>query len=237
MKQYETKNYRFNYNENSKAERDILEIAKYQESCYEYICNVLKIEPNFKIEYFLCDSSEEVGRIFGDAYGDYEPCSGFVDLPNKIYAVYSDALQCIGFHEDAHVISYLINRPNSCAIREGLAMYFDRKWWGIQNLDWTGYFIKMNQFVSIDQLLDDDVFFSYDCTITYPIMGAFTDWMISTYGIECYLKFYKQENTKDAIKQIYNKTPKEMNQFFIDYINLFRIDEVVEQRMDALFKE
>ena len=116
-------------------------------------------------------------------------------------------------------------------------MYFDRKWWGIQNLDWTGYFIKMNQFVSIDQLLDDDVFFSYDCTITYPIMGAFTDWMISTYGIECYLKFYKQENTKDAIKQIYNKTPKEMNQSFIDYINLFRIDEVVEQRMDALFKE
>ena len=116
-------------------------------------------------------------------------------------------------------------------------MYFDRKWWGIQNLDWTGYFIKMNQFISIDQLLDDDVFFSYDCTITYPIMGAFTDWMISTYGIECYLKFYKQENTKDAIKQIYNKTPKEMNQSFIDYINLFRIDEVVEQRMDALFKE
>ena len=51
------------------------------------------------------------------------------------------------------------------------------------------------------------------------------------------MKFYKQENTKDAIKQIYNKTPKEMNQSFIDYINLFRIDEVVEQRMDALFKE
>ena len=39
------------------------------------------------------------------------------------------------------IISYTVNRPDSPAIREGLAMYFDRKWWGIQNLDWTGYFL------------------------------------------------------------------------------------------------
>ena len=231
MKQYETKNYRFNYNENSKAERDILEIAKYQESCYEYICNVLKIEPNFKIEYFLCDSSEEVGRIFGDAYGDYEPCSGFVDLPNKIYAVYSDALQCIGFHEDAHVISYLINRPNSCAIREGLAMYFDRKWWGIQNLDWTGYFIKMNQFVSIDQLLDDDVFFSYDCTITYPIMGAFTDWLIKTYGVDKYIQFYKCSDVKSGINEQYGKTVKQLEKSFIKDISHIEVDMDLIERL------
>ena len=233
MKQYKSSHYIFNYNQDSRAEKDIIKISKYQEACYEYICNVLKIKPSFKIEYFLCDTPEEVGRV----YGDDEPCNGFTDLPNKIYAVYNEEVQCVGFHEDAHVISYLINRPNSCAIREGLAMYFDRKWWRIQNLDWTGYFIKTNTYIAIEELLNDEVFFSYDCTITYPIMGAFTDWLIATYGIDLYLDFYKYENVFEGIQQVYQKTPKELNQMFVDYVNLFRIDEVVEQRMDALFHE
>ncbi|MDY5997885.1 MAG: hypothetical protein SPJ09_05020 [Erysipelotrichaceae bacterium] len=233
MEQYETRHYIFNYNKNSKAGKDVIEIAKYQESCLKYICSVLRIYPDFKIEYYLCDTPEEVGHI----YGDDEPCNGFTDLPNKIYAVYNDEVQCIGFHEDAHVISYLINRPNSCAIREGLAMYFDRKWWGIQNLDWTGYFIKTNKFIQINQLLNDDIFFNHDCSITYPIMGAFTDWLISTYGIERYLEFYKQEDIINALKEIYNKTPLDMNQSFVDYVNLFKIDEKIEQRMEALLNE
>lgn len=233
MEQYETRHYIFNYNKNSKAGKDVIAIAKYQESCLKYICSVLRIYPDFKIEYYLCDTPEEVGHI----YGDDEPCNGFTDLPNKIYAVYNDEVQCIGFHEDAHVISYLINRPNSCAIREGLAMYFDRKWWGIQNLDWTGYFIKTNRFIQINQLLNDDIFFNHDCSITYPIMGAFTDWLISTYGIEKYLEFYKQEDIINALKEIYNKTPLDMNQSFVDYVNLFKIDEKIEQRMEALLNE
>ena len=233
MEQYETRHYIFNYNKNSKAGKDVIAIAKYQESCLKYICSVLRIYPDFKIEYYLCDTPEEVGHI----YGDDEPCNGFTDLPNKIYAVYNDEVQCIGFHEDAHVISYLINRPNSCAIREGLAMYFDRKWWGIQNLDWTGYFIKTNKFIQINQLLNDDIFFNHDCSITYPIMGAFTDWLISTYGIEKYLEFYKQEDIINALKEIYNKTPLDMNQSFADYVNLFKIDEKIEQRMEALLNE
>lgn len=233
MEQYETRHYIFNYNRNSKSGKDVIEIAKYQESCLKYICSVLRIYPDFKIEYYLCDTPEEVGHI----YGDDEPCNGFTDLPNKIYAVYNDEVQCIGFHEDAHVISYLINRPNSCAIREGLAMYFDRKWWGIQNLDWTGYFIKTNRFIQINQLLNDDIFFNHDCSITYPIMGTFTDWLISTYGIEKYLEFYKQEDIINALKEIYNKTPLDMNQSFVDYVNLFKIDEKIEQRMEALLNE
>lgn len=233
MEQYETRHYIFNYNKNSKAGKDVIAIAKYQESCLKYICSVLRIYPDFKIEYYLCNTPEEVGHV----YGDDEPCNGFTDLPNKIYAVYNDEVQCIGFHEDAHVISYLINRPNSCAIREGLAMYFDRKWWGIQNLDWTGYFIKTNKYIQINQLLNDDIFFNHDCSITYPIMGAFTDWLISTYGIEKYLEFYKQEDIINALKEIYNKTPLDMNQSFVDYVNLFKIDEKIEQRMEALLNE
>ena len=233
MKQYESEHYIFNYGEDTKAERDIAEIAAYQEACLRYICGVLGVKPDFKIEYFLCDSPEEVGHI----YGDDDPCNGFSAPPDKIYAVYNEQVQCIGFHEDTHIISFLVNRPKCPAITEGLAMYFDRKWWGIQNLDWTGHYLNTGRYVTIDKMLDRECFFEHDCSITYPIMGAFTDWLISTFGAESYMQMYKQQNMAEAMKQVYNKTPAEMNQDFTDYVRLFRNDEFLERRMADLLSQ
>lgn len=233
MKQFESEHYIFHYGADTKAEQDITEIAAYQEACFRYICDVLGVTPEFKIEYYLCDSPEEVGRI----YGDNHPCNGFAAPPNKIYAVYNEQVQCIGFHEDTHIISFTVNRPKCPAITEGLAMYFDRKWWGIQNLDWTGYYIKSGRFVPVDKMLDREFFFAHDCTITYPIMGAFTDWLIATYGIESYMQMYKQENMTEAMPLVYKKVPEELNKAFTDYVQLFRIDDALEQRMESLLNE
>ena len=123
MKEFESPHYLFHYEVGTAAEWDIEEIADKQERCFAHICSILCINPNIKIEYFLCNSPEDVGRI----YGDNEPCNGFTIMPNQIYAVYNDKEKCVGFHEDAHIISYTINRPECPAIREGLAMFFDRK--------------------------------------------------------------------------------------------------------------
>ena len=230
MVQFESEHYIFRYGANTKAEQDIVKIATYQESCFQYICSVLGVTPEFKIEYYLCDSPEEVGRI----YGDNDPCNGFAALPNKIYAVYNEQVKCVGFHEDAHIISFTINRPACPAITEGLAMYFDRKWWAIQNLDWTGYFLKTGRYIGIDKMLSREGFFSEDCSITYPIMGAFTDWLIATYGIGRYMQMYKQKNIAEAMPLVYQKTPEELNKAFTDYVLLFGIDEMLEQRMESL---
>lgn len=233
MKQFESEHYIFCYREGSCAERDIEEIAACQEACFRYICGVLKVVPEFKLRYILCDSPEEVGRI----YGDDEPCNGFAVMPDTIYAVYNDAIQCIGFHEDAHIISYTVNWPDCPAIKEGLAMYFDRKWWGIQNLEWTGFFIKQGQYLAVDSLLNRQTFFAHDCSVTYPIMGAFTDYLISTYGIDAYLRFYRAQDMADGMCQVFGKTPEELNGEFTDYVQLFRIDETVERRMAELVQE
>ena len=230
MKQYESEHYIFNYGEDTKAERDIAEIAAYQEACLRYICGVLGVKPDFKIEYFLCDSPEEVGRI----YGDNDPCNGFAAPPDKIYAVYNEQVQCIGFHEDAHIISFLVNRPQCPAITDGLAMYFNRKWWGIQNLDWTGHYLNTGRYVPVDKMLNRESFFEHDCSITYPIMGAFTDWLIATYGAESYMQMYKQQNMAEAMMSVYQKTPEELNKGFTEYVQMFSIDEALEQRMESL---
>ena len=234
MKQYESEHYIFHFNEHSPAERDLLRIVQEQETCFEYICHVLRVKPDFKLHYYLCNTPEEVGHI----YGDDDPCNGFAAPPDKIYAVYNDEIKCIGFHEDAHLISYIINRPDSPAIREGLAMYFDRKWWGIHNQEWTAFFLKTDRFQPVHKLLDREYFFSFDCSTTYPIMGAFTEWLISTFGIEKYLAFYRSEETApDALLHVYQEAPEELNSSFIDYICLFRTDAVVENRMEELLRE
>lgn len=233
MLAFESEHYVFHYGANTKAEQDIVAIAAYQENCFRYICDVLGVMPGFKINYFLCDSPEEVGRI----YGDNEPCNGFAAAPDRIFAVYNEQVQCIGFHEDAHIISYTVNCPDCPAIREGLAMYFDRKWWGIQNLDWTGYYLKTERYIPVDKLLDKECFFDHDCTITYPIMGAFTDWLIVAFGAARYKQMYKLQNTAEAMTLVYHKTPEELNKAFVNYVQLFTIDEALTHRMETLLNE
>ena len=116
-------------------------------------------------------------------------------------------------------------------------MYFDRKWWGIQNMDWTGYYLKTGRYIGIDKMLSREGFFSEDCSITYPIVGAFTDCLIATYGIERYMQMYKQQSMAEAMLLVYQKTPEELNKAFTGYVQLFAIDEMLEQRMENLLSE
>ena len=83
-------------------------------------------------------------------------------------------------------------------------------------------------------MLSREGFFSEDCSITYPIMGAFTDWLIATYGIGRYMQMYKQKNIAEAMPLVYQKTPEELNKAFTDYVLLFGVDEMLEQRMASL---
>lgn len=230
MKCFETEHYRFHYNEGTKAEKDIRSIAAGQEACFRYVCKVLNTAPAFQIQYYLCDSPEEVGRI----YGDNEPCNGFAVMPDTIYAVYNGKVQCIGFHEDTHIISYMISRPNCPAIREGLAMYFDRKWWGISNWEWAGYYLKRNGSLPAAAWLEKAAFFEEDCSLTYPVMGAFTEYLMTTYGLDAYLRLYRQENMQSGMETVYGKTPEQLQEEFERYIALFRMDSVVEARMEEL---
>lgn len=234
MKEMETLHYIFHYGENTPAERDIADIAAGQEACYCHVCRVLKVRPGFKIEYFLCQTPEEVGRL----YGDDDPCNGFTVMPNRIYAVYNDTVQCVGFHEDAHIISYCINRPDCPAIREGLAMFFDRRWWGISNQDWTVYYLRKGLFPGMSEWVDKESFFSVDCAVSYPIAGCFTEYLILTYGIERYLDFYRGHGgTEKEFSRVYQTSIAEMDLEFRNYVRLFALDDGVSRRIEAILEE
>ena len=44
MKQHKSEHYIFNFNEGSKAEKDIEAISSMQERCYKYIVSLFKID-------------------------------------------------------------------------------------------------------------------------------------------------------------------------------------------------
>lgn len=48
---------------------------------------------------------------------------------------------------------------------------------------------------------------------------------------------YRQQDMTQAMTEVYRQTPEELNCAFVDYVGLFKIDPVLEQRMEALLVE
>lgn len=223
MKTYITDHYIFNYEDNSIASNDIKIIANEQETSFNKICKVLKVNYPEKIKYFLFDSPLEVGKL----YGIEGPINGFAIWgKNEIYAVYNQNTKCIGPHEDAHIISFLINDPDSYFIAEGLAMYFDEKWWSIENDIWSSYYKDLYSELSICSLLSNEHFDSYDCKITYPIAGAFTKYLIDVFGIDKYIELYKIKGSlkSEDFKEIFNYNIHEIDNMFWNIVSNISYD-------------
>lgn len=208
-----SEHYDFYYLKNSIAQRDINQIVKLQEACYLEITKVLNIEVEFRIQYYLLDTPELVGKV----YGDGEACNGFANEPDEIYAVYNDEIKCVGYHEDTHILSYTINRPKSNFVREGLAMFFDKFWWNQANEVWVKRFLKEGKYISVKLLLLDEYFLKMSDAITYPIAGAFTKYLIDHYGIDRYLSYYKfkGDSFDEHFKNIYTKEVVDLEKDFI----------------------
>jgi len=221
FKKKESENYIFHYLNDSLAEKEIDLIIAEQEQVIKDLQEFFKIKVPFKIQYYLLNTSKQVGRFYGDE-GEY---NGFVKYPDKIYAVYNKEVQCIGYHEDAHIVSDLINKPNLSFIREGLAMYFDQKWWDKNNEDWVFEFLGNDKYIKVAELMyDQDI--DLKCEITYPIAGSFTKFLINTYGKEKYLELYRNKIINhNTFPKIYAKPLIELEQEFLNYIktkaNLF----------------
>lgn len=231
---YITDHYIFNYHKNSAAEKEIGAIADTQEECFAQITSRLDVSFPMKIEYFLCNSTDEVGMYLVEK----TPCYGFADSPNKIYAVYSDEIKCIGAHEDAHIISYQINHPESTFLREGLAMYFDKEWWSIPNEKWSKYYLELDMVPELSDLLEDEYFFKLGCEQTYPIAGCFVSWIINMYSKDVFLELYREQT--DYAKKLQEKLHRsitEINMMFKEYIQKADLDEESRIIMSDLLKE
>ena len=235
-----TEHYVFHYRKNSLAEKEIDKIAAMQEGCYAFISGCLHADAKGKIHYRLFDTPQEVGKQYAIIHGedDDEPCNGFAlpDIMSKdgmdhVYAVYSETIKCVGFHEDAHIISYSLCRPDSRFISEGLAMFFDRYWWGIDNYSWTRWYIEQGKNPSVADLIDNSKFREYDCELTYPLAGAFTGYLLERFGTEKYVEFYKRcaDETARAFEQTFGRSVALFEKDFLGYMKMFALRQDIRE--------
>ena len=193
----ESKNYSFHYVDGSLAEKEIDLIIEEQEQVIKDLQEFFEIKVPFKIQYYLLNTSKQVGKF----YGDDGECNGFAKYPDKIYAVYNKDVKCIGHHEDAHIVSDLIYEQNSIFITEGIAMYFDKTWWGKENEYWVDQFLKDGSYIKVTELLYDEEM-CLKAEITYPIAGAFTNFLIDKFGKDKYIDLYKKDNINEGTFEI-----------------------------------
>ena len=230
---YVSDHYVFHFQSGSLAEKDIALIAKNQEQCFTKICSVLQMDYRERIHYYFTASPLEIGRVFWE---EGTPCNGVAlcgRTQAKIYAVYNETVKCIGSHEDTHLISFQINYPESDFVVEGLAMFMDGLWWGVPNEVWAAYYKQKRPEMAVLKLLDNNIFATEGCVITYPIAGAFTAYLIDTYGIENYLCLYKykEDNYEEIFVSVFKSSFAEIEKLFWQKIGEVHFNPFVLEEM------
>ena len=221
----------FHYQKGSFAEKEIRVISETQESAFSKICRTLNVCYPERINYYFTDAPKAIGRVI---WNEDMPCNGVALCGrNKTYAVYTENIKCIGSHEDTHLISFLINYPESDFVVEGLAMSFDGLWWGVPNETWVSYYKNKHSDLSVKTLFDNNTFAETGCVIAYPIAGAFAKFLIDTFGIERYLDFYKYEGCEydEAFHSIFGDSLMEIEASFWQAMKAIAYDASALEKM------
>ena len=228
---YTTEHYVFHYPKGSLAEAEIQTISETQEMSFSKICSTLNVVYPERINYFFTDSPKTIGRVI---WNEDLPCNAVALCGrNKIYAVYTENIKCIGSHEDVHLISFLINYPESDFVVEGLAMLFDELWWGIPNETWVSYYKTTHPNLSVKALFDNNTFAETGCVIAYPIAGAFSKFLIDTFGMASYLDFYKYDGCEydEIVHSIFGMSMLEIETLFWSKMNTIAYDAPILEKM------
>lgn len=229
-----TEHYLFHYQKGSLAEKEIQMIAQKQERVFTKICNILNVTYSERINYYFTDSPNAIGRAVWEQ--DF-PCNGVALCgENKVYAVYSEKIRCIGAHEDTHLISSWINYPDSDFVVEGLAVALHGLWWGLPNETWASYYMEKYPDLSIGSLFDNDAFSKIDSVITYPIAGAFTQFLMDTFSTGRYLEFYKYDGReyREATLSLFGVSLSEIEILFRNKMKTVEFDI---QTLEKMLKE
>lgn len=228
---YTSEHYVFHYQKGSLVEEEIQTISETQEKSFSKICCTLNVAYPERINYYFTDSPKAIGRVI---WNEDLPCNGVALCGrNKIYAVYTENIKCIGAHEDTHLISFLINYPESDFVVEGLAMLFDELWWGLPNETWVSYYKAKHPDLSVKDLFDNNTFAETGCVIAYPIAGAFSKFLIDTFGMERYLDFYKYDGCEydEIVHSIFGISLLEIETSFWNRMKAIPFDASTLERM------
>jgi hypothetical protein len=183
-----------------------------------------------KIFYFLCRDEDEIERI-----------TGF--RTRGMYSLAYDAIITTynaHYHELLHLlINFKLHHLSLYShpfLQEGLAVAYG----GRGGLNWRvalpmGRFLINSQFVDATTLLNCQDFLQLDASLSYPVAGLYTRFLMDTMGSDFYLELYREHNgTADdpAVRQI---LPAELpaNSIFRSYLSYSSKQEVISLELPS----
>ena len=229
--EYRSEHHIFYSRAGSFADRHIVSIAAMQEQVFRRICDTLKTEPDYPIRFYLFDSPEQVGRLAGGKSGN-----AFALPPDRVFAVCNERISGIGFHEVVHLISDRIHKQDNLALSEGLANYFEGNWWGIHVMGWAAYYLKKGTMPELTDLLDNEYFSAQDSFVTYPVSGTFVYWLVTSGGMEKFLKFYRYDDPAEGMREVYHTELKKVGEMFRDSCGHIILKPETEEAIEQVLK-
>jgi hypothetical protein len=189
-----SKNFIYYFEAESPAERDIDKIISTMERGRSKAEALLKGSRQLKIELFLVDSRERMKKLIGNETNAW--ANGTVQG-----SVYNDKIKAIGAHETLHCLALALwGKTEALWINEGLAVYSDDQWNGLDLHSVARWLFDQKKLLSIGALVDARNWKNQDM-VTYPQSGSLVKFICENYGIEAVREFW-QKGTDQGLRHI-----------------------------------
>jgi len=191
--------YTLHFKKGTIAERNIENILKKQEKCFSDICKELDFESKLNIDCYLFESPYECGARWSALNpgmfkeGEEARMNAFALYPNMTFCTCTKECYALGPHEDTHLIMMEMfqDHPHSTFILEGIAVATGHEWWGMDLHQWGKHLVENQTLDSLEELLEEEVFFRNSSSMTYPLAGSYTRWFLDKVGIKEYKNLYQ----------------------------------------------
>ncbi len=222
----------FIYHYKNKPDEPSDYLLKRMDDFYEQTSEFLQVDYGEKIDYYKCDSTQEVGSLF-----NLEPSLARSQVVDGVAA----SIQNFVPHEIVHVISYCLFPPDGSKIppvmlNEGLSYYLGGASFFSSNLllCWAKRKIKTDENVRLDTLLANP--WAYRSNESAGLDASFVKFLIETGGIDKFKKLFTgyrfPEEADLAFTEIYGQDIQQMEMEWKKYVLALNPPEIEIKRSD-----
>ena len=211
-----------------KSEKDEPTSAQLEEMdrFYEKIIDLLQVDYQGEIDYFKCDSSAEVGQLFG-----LEASRARSQMTNGVVV----STQRFVPHEIVHIISYRILPPGEKRLppeylNEGLAYYLGGASFFSPELllSWAKKKLKEDKHILLDSLISNP--WIYGTNEGAGLVSSFVKFLIDTEGFSKFKQLFMVGETSDeqreSLKEIYGISIDQLDEEWKEFVLTLHSPEI-----------
>jgi hypothetical protein len=220
------KSRHFDYHFKRKQDQPARTLLEKMDRFYDKVAGFLSVDYGDRIDYYKCDSTSEVGRLF-----EMEPSLARSQSLNGVVA----SVQRFVPHEVVHIISYRMlpqgerRIPLGC-LDEGLSYYLGGASFFSPDLllDWGKGKLKQDQSVLLDTLIHNP--WAYGSNESAGLTSSLVKFLIETQGMTKFREFFAagdaQSEERQTLQEIYGKSLDQLQAEWKSFVAVLSLPEI-----------